>query len=543
MTDPVAKVERARSAAAREAWDEAAAAYRAADASLLEASDLEAWADATWWLSSMDESIGLRQRAYAAYSAEGDHRGAGWMAARLCIEHFLRGEPAVGAGWLGRTQRHARDLPDCVELGYVAMLEANVARLGGDLDGAFDLAERAVEIEHRFGDPNLLAMALQTQGLVRIDQGQVARGLALLDEAMTSVIAGEVNSYYTGAIYCQVIDTCLQIADVGRAGEWSRAASAWVETVVPESPFPGICRVNRAHLARLQGAWDEAGSEARRAAEELIEFNPPAAGAAMYEAGEVRRRIGDLAGAEADYARARELGFDPQPGLALLRLAQGKVDSAATTLDVVLSDERARGIQAAPLLAARVEVALQAGELDDARTACETLRRITEATDARHVRAVATTAEGTVRLAEGDAAGALERLRSACEAWQELKLPYEHARARQAYGLALRAAGDEEDARLELQAALGAFERLGATPDATATSALLGDGKALPGGLTAREAEVLRLVASGKTNRDIAVELVISEHTVARHLQNMFTKLDVSSRAAATAYAFEHGLT
>jgi DNA-binding NarL/FixJ family response regulator len=265
------------------------------------------------------------------------------------------------------------------------------------------------------------------------------------------------------------------------------------------------------------------------------------AGWAHAQVGDIRRRTGDLAGAERAFDRARELGADPQPGAALLRLAQGKIEAARTALRLALASEQ-QPARRARLLAADVQAALVAGAIGDAETSADELASIADTTGMQAYHAAAAMAAGAVRLAQGDVPAALERLRPAMTAYQELRLPCEAATARSLYGQALRAAGDEDGARAELRAALATFERLGAVPDSRATARLLDGPEALPSGLTARECEVLRLVAAGKTNRDIAVELVISEHTVARHLQNMFAKIGVSSRAGATAYAYEHGL-
>ncbi|HEX5949724.1 MAG TPA: LuxR C-terminal-related transcriptional regulator, partial [Actinomycetota bacterium] len=300
-------------------------------------------------------------------------------------------------------------------------------------------------------------------------------------------------------------------------------------------------RVNRAEVFRLRGNWSEAESEAVRASEELGPVEPGLAASALVQVGEIRRRTGDLAGAEQAFVRAQELGADPQPGMALLRLAQGRVEPARAALRLALTAERtpARRVR---LLAADVRAAIAAGALDEARAEADELAVIAVETGMPAFDAAAAAATGEVRLAEGDVPAALERLRHAIDACQTLRLPYETAVSRALYGRALREGGDEDGSRAELRAALGAFERLGARLDAEATARQLGEPHAPPGGLTAREMQVLRLVAAGKTNRDIAVELVISEHTVARHLQNMFAKLGVSSRAAATTYAYEHGL-
>jgi DNA-binding CsgD family transcriptional regulator len=541
LTESIVDIDRARDAVERGSWSEAYELFLALEP-LERPEDRERFADAAWWTGRIEESIGARQKAYTGYTEAGNDRRAAWMAGRLCMEHFLRDEQAVGAGWFARAQRHANDLPDCIELGFAVFLEATILRYTGDPVSALPLVARAIEIGRRFGDRDLLSLAIHTQGLILIAQGRVAEGVALLDEAMTSVVAGELSDYFTGAIYCNVMGACLELADVRRAGDWGEAARAWAESIPPESPYPGMCRINRAQIASLRGDWPQAEAEAVRATEELLSFNSPFAGEALYETGDVRRRLGDLAGAEAAFERAHELGFEPQPGLALLRLAQGKVESAVAALRVAITGTSGGRLHRTRLLWAFADAALAAGDLDAARTTADELDAIAREADAAVLAASAATVRGSLLLAEGDVPAAMTSLRRANALWQELRLPYEGARGRMAYGLALRAAGDEDGARLELRAALAAFERLGAAGDAAAVSDLLGGPKALPRGLTAREAEVLRLVASGKTNRDIAVELVISEHTVARHLQNMFVKLGVTSRAAATAFAYEHGL-
>ena len=540
MAHDVDGIERARAAVARESWAEAYAMLRDIEPSLLDPRDLEALADSTWWLSKVDESIAARQRAYAGYAAEGNVPRAAFMAGRLTVEHFDRGEPAVAMGWLMKAQRHLGDQPESVEHGFLALIQANVARFQGDLDGSMTLAEDASRMGRRYANPDLIAMAIHVQGLVLVSRGRVREGMALLDEAMASVIAGEVSSLFTGVIYCSVLDACLDLADLGRAGEWNEAALAWCDTLPSDAPFTALCRINRAQLATLRGAWTEAESEARRVSDDET-IHPFAAARGFYETGEIRRRVGNLGAAEEAFGRARELGLEPQPGLALLRLAQGKAEPALTALRLAVDGETQNRPRLARLLAAMVEVAVAAGELEIARTAGEDLGTIAAEFGTPALNAAALTARGALALAEDDGRTALESLREACSIWHDLRLPYESAKARILYGIALREAGAQEDAELELRSAISAFERLGAAPEAAATAALLGRDEH-PRGLTAREVEVLRLVASGKTNRDIAVELVISEHTVARHLQNIFAKLDVPSRSAATAFAFEHGL-
>jgi DNA-binding CsgD family transcriptional regulator len=538
-TDPA--IQQGREAFARGAWSEAYEALRSVDVSRLAASDLEALADAAWWTSRLGESVEWRQRAHAAYAAGGDDYGAAATAARLAIEHFIRDEPSVGAGFLMTARRHAEGVPEGPPHGFLAIVEGTVARYSGQTERALELTDQAISIGRRTGDRDLIAMALHAKGLALIDGGRVAEGFPLMDEAMASVVGGDLDPYFTGIIYCSLIGACLELNDIRRAGEWSDAARTWCESLPSSSPFPGMCRINRAEVARLRGSWSEAEAEALRAVQEVEGLEPDIAAAALVQLGEIRRRTGDLAGAEHAFARARELGADPQPGMAMVRLAQGKVEPALAALRLALASEHVPA-RRARLLAATVQAALAASATDEAKAAAGELTAIADATGTTAFGAAASVALGAVRLAEGDAASAVALLRSATTAYQGLRLPYEAASARSLYGQALRAGGDEDGARAELSAAIAAFERLGAVPDARATARLVEGPGALPGGLTARECEVLRLVAAGKTNRDIAVELVISEHTVARHLQNLFAKLGVSTRAAATAYAYEHDL-
>jgi ATP/maltotriose-dependent transcriptional regulator MalT len=537
-----AEIDRARDALAQGSWAEAYERLRSLDPSELSARDLEGLADAAWWVSKRDESVAARQKAYAAYAAASEDPRAAFMAVRLCVEHFQRREPAVAGGWLMRAQRHLREQPECPEHGFLALVESMVARFTGELERAIALAREGTRIGQRLGHRDVIAVAIHVEGLALIASGRVSEGIALLDEAMTSVLAGELSPFFTGVVYCDVIEACLQVADVRRAGEWSEAARAWCETIPPESPFPGLCRLNRAELAILRGEWAEAEVEATRASEELRRIDAADSGSAWYLVGEARRRSGNAAGAEEAFARAQDLGFEPQPGWALLRLAQGKSEAARNALRAAIAGEPGNPLRRSRLLAAQVELALAAGDLEEAKGATDELEAIAERVMTATLAATADTASGALRLAEGDVPAALERLRRACASWQDLRLPYETARTRTLYGEAMRAAGDEDAARVELGAARAAFERLAAAPDAATVAALLAERVDLPRGLTAREAEVLRLLAAGKSNREIAAELVISEHTVARHLQNMYAKLDVPSRSAATAFAFEHGL-
>ncbi len=541
MAGRVTDIERARDAARQGLWSEAYEQFRKLDQSRLTPEDLEALADSLWWLSRLDESITARLKAYSSYVAEGDNRRAGYIAWFVSYDYLSKGEPSVATGWVRRARRHLTSEPECIERGYLAITEADEAQGRGDFEQARTLADQSIELGQRLNSPDLVAMGIQTLGRIHIAQGKVREGAELLDEAMSSVVAEELSPFFTGWIYCNVLAACLEITDLRRAGEWAEEARVWCESIPAATPFHGLCRLYRVQVVSLLGAWTEAEAEARRASDELVNFDSYAAAEALYAVGEIRRRMGDLAAAEDAFTRAHQLGRDPQPGLALVRLAQGKNDAAAAALRLSLADDSGSRPGRVSLLAAQVEVALAAGDLDLARAANSELEAIASESLNPMFQATAAMAHGALRLAEDDVTGALSSLRRAWKAWNDLRLPYEAARARMLLGAVARRGGDEERAQLELLAAQAEFERLGASLDARTVAELLGEPR-LPGGLTAREAQVLRLVAAGRTNREIGAELFISEHTVARHLSNILTKLDLSSRVAATAYAVEHGL-
>ncbi|MFE6939002.1 LuxR C-terminal-related transcriptional regulator [Streptomyces chartreusis] len=540
----------ARDAVAREAWAEAYRLLDALDTACLTADDCAAFADAAWWTSRIEESIVHRMRAYAGYVAAGTARRAGHMAWLLFYEHQMAGRAALAAGWLRRARRQLHDQPECVEQCYLAWVDTEDAQRRGAFDEAMTAARHMAAIARRGGSPDLLAMGVQAQSGVLVAQGRVGEGLDLLDEAMCAAMAGELSSFFTGWVYCLGLQQSMACVDLERAAEWTDAAMRWCAAMPAENNFRGLCRVHRVQVLELRGNWSEALAEAERTCAELLPYERRTAAEAVYLVGQIQRRRGELTAAEESYDRAHELGRDPQPGLALLRLAQGKADASAAALRLALADaSEAGGLDRCCLLAAQVEVGLALGRTPEARTAAERLRALAGdwqrrcGSQATPLHASAAAAAGAVAFAARDLDRALPRLRRALTLWLELRVPYEAAQVRMTLAAADRAAGDTEGARMELRAAEQEFRRLGAAPDARRAAALLADvRRRRPGGLTEREIQVLRLVAAGRTNRAVAAELVISEHTVARHLNNIFAKLDVSSRAAATAYAFRHGL-
>lgn len=395
----------------------------------------------------------------------------------------------------------------------------------------------------RFRDTDLVAMACHGRGRALIRLGKTAEGVALLDEAMVAVTADEVSPLVAGDIYCSVIEACDEIFDVRRAQEWTSALTHWCASQPDLVPYRGQCLIRRAELMQLHGAWPAAMDEAERACERLSEpLGQAAIGAAFYQRAELLRLRGEFAKAEDAYRQANQHGRRPQPGLSQLRLAQGEVDAAAAAIRRVVEDAKDRRIRS-KVLAAYVEIMGAAHDVPAARAAADELSEIAAVLDSVFLRAASAHASGAVLLAEGDARAALDILQQAGTIWHALDAPYEGARTRVLMALASRQLGDDDSADLELEAARQAFKQLGAAPDLARTQDLA-QRKApeASGGLSAREVQVLRLLATGKTNRAIADELFISEKTVARHVSNIFTKLGLSSRAAATAYAFKHHL-
>jgi DNA-binding CsgD family transcriptional regulator len=450
-----------------------------------------------------------------------------------------RGASGPAGGWLARAQRLLEDVPDETAVhGYALLPSMFRLDAAGDHEGAAAVAGEAAEIGRRQGDLELMALAIHGQGHMLVLAGRVPEGLALLDEAMVIVTTTpELSPFIVGLVYCGVILACHSGFEVARAREWTLELSRWVEAQRDLVAFTGRCLVHRAEILQLGGSWAEALEEARLAAERLVETQNSAAGLALYRQGELLRLRGDFAAAESAYRDASRNGWEPQPGLAQLRLAQGKRDSALTAIRRACT-EVTEPIKRAALLPARIEIALSGGDVDDARASCEELRVLAAQYESAMLEAIVAYADGAVAVAGGDAASALPTLRRAQQLWLELDAPYEVARTRELVAFACSSLGDDEATALELDAARELYERLGAAPDLARISGGAGDTH----GLSERELEVLRLVASGKSNREIAAALVISEHTVARHLQNIYAKLRVPSRAAATAFAFEHEL-
>jgi len=545
VAEAIEELERGRKSYRGEAWNDAFEALATADRSVgLGADDLELLANSAYMLGSEERYFGAMERAYRAHLDAGEGLAALRCAFWIGVNLAQRGEMGQAGGWLGRAQRLLEEAGgDRVERGYLLLPVVFQQEGTGELQDAAATAAEAAAIGNRYGDPDLFALATHERGHILIRLGRIDEGVALLDESMVAVTAGELSPIPAGIVYCGVILACRDAHALSRAQEWTDALSAWCERQPDLVAFTGRCLVHRAQIMQLHGAWPEAIAEARRAAERCLRGdNPAAAGEACYERGEVHRRLGDYPAAEDAYREASGHGWEPQPGLALMRLAQGRADAAEAAIRRIEAETAESGKRVG-LLPAFIEVMLAVDDLKSARGACEELETIARRQESGALAAITAQAQGAVRLAEGDARAALPSLRVAAQEWQRFDAPYELARVRELIGLACRELGDDDAATLELEAARDAFARLGAATDLSRVGTLAEVATAVDNhGLTARELEVLRHLSAGETNKAIAARLVLSVRTVDRHVSNIYAKLGVSSRAGATAYAHEHGL-
>jgi ATP/maltotriose-dependent transcriptional regulator MalT len=541
----VAGLERGREAFSAEAWLDAYELLSAADRSVpLRTGDLELLATSAYMLGREGEYLALLERAHGA-QLDADEPLRAVRSALWIGTHFAqRGEMARASGWLRRAQRllelHG---PDEVEGAYLLLPSVFEHEARGQLEAAARVAGEAVAIAERFGDRDLFALAAHMQGHVLIEQGRLKDGLALLDEAMVPAAGAELSPIVTGIVYCGVILACQNAHEVRRAREWTGVLSAWCERQPDLVAFTGRCRIHRAEIMQLGGAWSDALAEAKRAHERCLQGqNEIAAGEASYRQAEIHRLRGEHYQAERGYREASRRGREPQPGLALLRLAQGESETALAQIRRSLAESEQPG-KRVPLLPACVEILLALGQVDDARAASLELERLIDPDECPALRATLAHAQGAVELAVGKPDVALPAFRRAARTWHELAAPYEVARARELAGLACRALGDEEGAALEFDAARITYEELLAAPDLVRLDAVRAGSPARDTHrLTERELEVLRMITAGQTNKAIAAELVLSVRTVDRHVSNIFTKLGVSSRAAATARAHRQRL-
>jgi DNA-binding CsgD family transcriptional regulator len=530
-----------------------------------EAFDARRWRDACAWLSAVDQAAPLEpddlellgtaaylagdpcwqrawSRAYDILREGGETARAARVTFWLAYGYFNTGEVAQGGGWMSRAQHLVDELGGtCVEAGYL-LIPGAIEMCDRDPAASLEVFSRAKELGEQFNDRDLVAFARHGEAQSIIALGDPPRGMAIFDEVFVSVAAGELSPIVTGDVYCGAVWACQFTFDVRRGREWTAALHRWCESQPGLEAFRGECLTYLSAVRQTGGDWRGALDVASEACQRLTEPTPrPAAGAAYYQRAELERLRGALVDAEESYRRAGEHGMDPQPGLALLRLSQGQVAQAVASIKRVV-EERTGPIARSAVLPACVEIMLAGQDIASARAAADELCEIADAFGSPYLRAKASCAVGSVLVAEGEHQKALGHLREACAMLRELDAPYEGARARVLIGGVCRELGDLDGANLEWRAALHVFEGLGAAPDMARLDAMAAKQASTSGLLTARELDILRLVATGRTNRAIADELVISEKTVARHVSNIFDKIGVSSRAAATAYAYDQHL-
>ena len=530
-----------RDAFARHAWTQAYAELAAADRiSPLDLDDVERLAVCAY-LTGLDEaSADLWARAHSDCVRRHDIPRATRCSFWLVVDLLTRGEFARANGWLARAQRLLDDEAcECAERGLLLAVVARRHITLGNIAAASETAREAIELADRFHDPELQIFSRLSQAQVCARQGEGLKAASLFDEIMVAVTVGDASPIAVGVVYCAVIEACFSLFDLGRAREWTTALSRWCSAQPDLVPFRGQCLVHRAELLRMNGAWAQGMDEAERACRWLSQST---SGSAFYQIAEIHRLRGDFAESDAAYQQASLHGYAPEPGLALLRMAQGRHGAAAAAIRSGLCETQSRSKRAA-MLAACVEIMIAVSDLPAARAAGEDLSAMAAECDTPFLRTLSSYATGSLLLAEGDARAALAPLREAWMGWQELEASWEAARVRMLLGLACRALGDDDTAALEFDAAECVFDRLGAAPDVARVARFRGS----PAGagariLTHRERQIIALVATGKRNRAIAEELAISERTVDRHVSNILSKLDLPSRTAATAYAYEHGL-
>ena len=541
-------LDRANAAFDCRSWSAAVTAYADADRERpLPAAALERWGLAAFLTGRDEESDSARERAHHAYLADDDIDGAARVGHWLGITLRLRGEHGRANGWFARvrTMLDERGIVDSVWHVCLRMSTGMDTLFGGDPAAAAEMFEQLIVDSERFEHPDVYVLVRNGLGQSLVATGRIDEGLRRLDEVMVAVTTNDqVSPQAVGLMYCAVIETCRRCFDLARAREWTDVLSRWCASQPDLVPYRGQCLVHRAEVLALHGSWPDASAEVEQVFARLGEdLTDMAAGMAHYQRGELHRLRGEYDKAEESYRKASRCGHDPQPGLSQMRATNDRVDAAYAALRRAIDE--VRGAQdRLRLLPAYVDISLAAGDLPSATAAAEELRTAATERNVALLTAAAALAEGQIALAGDDAAAALPLLRQALTTWQRIGAPYDAAMTRVHIATACRSLGDHDTADLELDAARWAFEQLGAAPDVARVQAMSGRpaAPAPPGGLTPREAQILRLVATGATNRAIATQLFLSEKTVARHVANIFLKLDVSSRSAATAFAYEHHL-
>ncbi len=533
---------RAREAFERREWMAAYDALSDSGTADLAAADFDRLAVAAYLVGRTNDAVAAWQRSHQAHLDAGELPAAIRCTFHLAMALLMTGEPAIGMGWVGRGQRLLEQVDQpIVEEGFLLSLPMVGSIFGRELDRALELSDQVARIAQQFDDRDLMMMALNGRGRALIYAGRVREALAAIDEAMARLTGGDLSPVFAGEMYCSLIEGCQEISDLDRAAELTRALSRWVESQPELVRFTGQCAVHRGQIMRARGAFADALREFEQSVGRYLAAGDTGpAGVAHGEWGDMLRLTGDHRGAQRAYDQAIALGFEPQPGLALLWLATGRTQDAVATVRRLLAEVH-EAVHRVHVLPAAIEVLLAGPDVDEAGRLSAELSGIAADFGCRPLSAMAAHAAGQVLLGRSEPADALPELRRAFRLWQEVDAPYDAARSRVLIGQALRELGDEGSAVTEWAEAQASLAQVGAAPEATQVAQLLG-GALTPGGLTERELEVLRLVATGKTNTDIAATLVLSEKTVARHLSNIFTKLDVTSRTAAAAYAFQKRL-
>jgi DNA-binding CsgD family transcriptional regulator len=538
MADGATWLSQARDLHAQSHWADASVQFAAADgAEQLAADDLERYAEASQILGRGAEAIQLLRRAFDLRIDVGEVDQAITSAFWLFQALIINAEFARARGWAAQVRR---SMPD-VDNGWFLFTDAYFLIAAGDYDQAAQLLARAADMGSRHRETDLIAFATTVWGRALIKAGRLEEGLSRLDEAMLPVVERDTSPRATSMMYCSAIATCHEAREFGRAREWTHALGAWLDSL-PRlgGAYFGNCRIYRAYLMCLSGSWREALDEVAFVCDDLSgNYGQLVAGHARYQLAEIHRLLGRPE-AESNYRQAAELGGQTQPGLSLLRLTQGEVDKALLGIRRALAETPGQ-LERLDLLPAAVTVMLAAGDIDAARQATDELATTAAVYTAPGVQAELAAAQGAIALSEEDPATALPLLRSAARCWREIDAPYAVATVSVLIGLACRAVSDEDAAEVELESARSTFARLGARPDQQRVEELLHAPQAVgPSGLSARELEVLRLVAAGRTNHAIAAELFVSERTVHRHVSNIFDKLGVHSRTAAASYAIQH---
>jgi ATP/maltotriose-dependent transcriptional regulator MalT len=531
---------RARAAYEARDWTSAYRDLQAArERGSLSADDLFALGDAAWWLGLIRETLTVSEECYQRFLEEGRVARAAMNALDIGFAWFMRGDPMIGSAWISRARRLLEDEPECVEQGFLMLVDAGAALDDGDLDNAQVLATQVRDVGRRFSSPTLETLALILEATVLIHRGDVDRGSTLLDEAMLPVVAGRLPPEYAGNAYCQVIAICWELADLTRAQHWTDVLERWCDQLNAAAMFVGVCRIHRVQLLSARGRWTDARREASTACAELAEMNTSVVGEAHYALGELNRLGDHHAAAEHEYRRAADHGRDPEPGRSLLHVATGDMASALAGVRRALADTSVV-LRRPRLLAALVEIASAAGRLDEADAAAGELEAIASRYGTPGFGAWACHSRGLVLLRRGEPGAAIPRLSEACRRYRDLGAGFDVATVRALLGEAYLAVGDP-CAEVELGEAARAFAALGAERSARRVSEVVAR-PPVPGGLTARERDVLVKVAERLTNKETAAALFISDKTVARHLANVYLKLGLSTRTAAAAWAIDQGL-